>query len=322
METQQSAVKHPLVGKEVTHIQSWGQWKERWEKESCTEILHSLLHFGFGVSADWNEAIERLCLYLEIADNGDERSSVFSSKDDWQFQTYRAFGSEVNTKAGLREVLAKKAFQMLCQNFFKNTEKSEYHWKLPSWARIVIVPQVLTKLFWFFQLDYQGDTLNLHRITESEHHKQIVRDFVHDFCLFVWECGDSAYHNYQEITEEVRTAFRQARPDIITLLAGLGELDLLLKGDRYEEIDKACLKKLKNLAFGYELWLPDVNDFHGNRRKPRTIEEACLGKSQAARVLLVLQTLSAEKKRFDKMRELKEQHREAEKKLTELKKKK
>lgn len=319
MEAQQSAAKHPLVGKEVTHIQSWGQWKECWEKESCTEILHSLLHFGFGVSADWNEVIERLCLYLEIADNGDERSSAFSGKDDRQFQTYRAFGSEVNTKAGLREVLTQKAFQALCQNFFKNTAEQSYHF--PSWVEMVIIPQVLSKLFWFFRLDYRGDVLNIRLSKDSEHQKKIARDFAYDLCLFVWDCGNrGAYPNYREITEDVRTAFRKARLDVITLLAGLGELGLLLKGDRYEEIDKVCLKKLENLSFDYELWLPDANEFHGDHRKPRTIEEACLGKSQAARVLLVLRTLLAEKERFDKIRELEKQRREAEEELKRARK--
>jgi hypothetical protein len=321
MKTQPSAAKHPLEGKGVTHIQSWGAWKERWEKESCTEILHSLLHFGFGVSADWNEAIERLCLYLEIADNGGERWGVFSSEDDRQFQAYKAFGREVNTKAELREVLTQKAFPMLCQNFFKNT--AEHSYSLPSWVRMVIVPQVLAKLFWFFRLNSQGQIQNIrpHLRYDNEHQKKIARDFAYDFCLFVWECGNpGAYHDYREISEDVRTAFYKARPDVITLLAGLGELDLLLKGNRYEEMDKACLKKLESLAFDYDLWLPNVNEIRGDYRKPRTIEEACLGKSQAAHVLLVLRTLLVEKERFDKIRELEEQRREAEKKLTELKK--
>lgn len=319
METQQGAVKrkHPLEGKEVTYIQSWEQWKKRWEGESSTEILHSLLHFGFSVSANWKDAVERLCLYLEIADNGDERSSVFSSKDDWQFQTYRAFGSEVNTKAGLREVLAKKSFQMLCQNFFKNTAEQNYH--LPSWVGMITIPQVLDKVFWFFRLNYLGDILNIHLLRDGDHQKKVAEDFVHELCLFIWDCGNyGTYPGCRELTEEVRTAFRKARPDVITLLAGLGELNLLLKGDRYEEMDNVCLKKIESLAFGYELWLPDANEF----RKPQTIEEACLGKSQAARVLLVLRTLLAEEERFDKMRKLKEQRKKAEKELAELEKKK
>ncbi len=321
METQQQKVqeiKHPLAERKIDYISCWTKWKERWEKESDAEILHSLLHFGFSIPVDWNEAVERLCLYLEIADKGDESLRTFQNSGDRDFYYCNyTFGVEVKNKAGFREILSQKAFQMLCHNFFKNTEKTEYRWKLPSWARMVMIPQVLTKLFWFFRLNYLGNTLNLQR-TEGENHKQIARDFAHDLYLFVWECGDSAYHG--EIAEEVRAAFRQARPDVIILLVGLGELDLLLKGDRYEEIDEACLNKLESLAFGYELWLPDENKFHGVYRKPRTIEEACLGKSQAARVLLVLQTLLAEKERFDKMRKLEEQRRKAEENLKKLKK--
>ncbi len=304
---------HLLAGKKVTYIQDWGQWKERWEKESCTEILHSLLHFGFSVLADSNEAIERLHLYLEIADNGDGFLRTFRGSNDRDFHRCNyTFGVEVKNEADLRKVLSQKAFQMLCQNFFKNTEKNNAY--LFSWAEMVIIPQVLAKIFWFFRLDHDGYLQNMYFSEANEHQEKIARDFVHNLCLFVWDCGNwGTYSSYREITEEVRTAFYQARPDVITILSGLGELDLLLKGGRYKEIGKVCLDKLENIAFGYELRLPDAS------RKPLTIEEACFGGSQAARVLLALRIIQAEENRFQKIHEIEEQRLAGEKELQKLK---
>ena len=112
---------------------------------------------------------------------------------------------------------------------------------------------------------------------------------------------------------------QQARLDTITILFGLEKLEALLKQDRREKIDEKCMKKLDEIAMGFDLYLPRIDSYGEECRKPQTIEEACL-KSRAARVLLVLRTLLAEQERFNEMRELEEQRREAEKKLKSLKK--
>ncbi len=101
------------------------------------------------------------------------------------------------------------------------------------------------------------------------------------------------------------------------LLCRLGRLDLLLDMEKYE-LDKSCLQRLEELATSFDLYLPSNTSWMNERRIPRTIEEACLGDSQAAQVLLILRVKQAEKERFNKIRELNERRREAEEALKKL----
>ena len=310
---------HVLTEKDVSCIASWKQWKERWEEESCVEILHSLLHFGFSVTVDgYDEDAERVCMYLNIADKGDSFLRVFQRSDDKDLHFYNTFGREVRTTEDLRKVLSQKAFQMLCQNFFKNTSEKDYY--LPSWMPLAAHPQVFTKLFWFFRLNELWGMPNLHLRYSGNHNEEIAADFALNFCLSAWDCDEEYGNRYYKVSEEVRERLKQSQPDMITILFGLRKLDVLLRRDICENIDKECIKKLQELTLESELNLPDIGSCVGRRRKPQSIEEACLGRSQAAQVLIVLQVIQSEKERFDEMRRLEEQRREAEEKLNKLKK--
>lgn len=243
---QESAVKkHPLAEKELACIQSWSKWRELWKRETRVEIIHSLLHFGFNVRvASVGEEIDRLCLYLEIADS-----------EDGYFSALRS-GSHLEERKGL----SKKAFQMLCQNVFKdkNVDKIGYQ-GIPSWLPIVVQPQVPAKLFWFFRLDDYGYILNLFCWNNENHLQMIAKDFVLDFCCLVWDGKPRRDQNI--VSEKTKAFFLVWRPDVIALLAELGQLDLLFKCERFTEMDEVCWKKLEALALRYTLWLPGLERF-------------------------------------------------------------
>jgi hypothetical protein len=205
---------------------------------------------------------------------------------------------------------------MLSQNFFKNTAEKDYY--APSWLYLAAHPQVLDKLFWFFRVNEHGHVPNLFN-SGSEHYVGVAKDFALNFCLFAWDCDGPSYFNSREVTEEIKEIFRQARLNTITILCGLGELDVLLNRDRREKIDKKYLKKIEEIVMNLDLYFPQIGSYEEERRKPKTIEEACLN-SWAAQVLLVLKVQLAEQKRFDEMRKLEGQRREVEKKINSLKK--
>jgi hypothetical protein len=79
------------------------------------------------------------------------------------------------------------------------------------------------------------------------------------------------------------------------------------------------MKKIEELALGSKVYLPDIMNLFDGHRKPQAIEEACLGGSQAARVLIILRTLKKEEERFDNMRDLEKKRRDAECGLNKLK---
>jgi len=316
METQQGNGKaaNPLRAKKIDYIANWAEWKELWEKESRTDFLHSLLHFGFGIDgASFEEAIERICLYLDIAD-GCFDFHTFNTFEGIYGPVLSApsrFSNVTDAQArDLRRILSQKAFQMLCQNFFKNTTE-KHHYPYPSWLRLAVVPQIFSKILWFFRLDEYGRIFNLSSATG--HNVEVAEEFIRQFCLIAWECNEEEALR-AGLSDSLKEIFRQARPSMIEILSGLGKLDLLLKDDRYRTIDKKCEAKLENLSLAFDRWLPNL-DGSNSHRKPKTIEEACFGKSQAAQVLILLRIMRKQDAHFKKLRYFEEQRRNAEKEI-------
>lgn len=308
--TNATGKKHPLQEKEIGCIKNWKQWKELWKNETIAERLDSLLYFGFGVPVDsYDEAAERICLYLDIADARYECFRSLQSANDRKFSPCTVFGRELTTTADLRMMLVQKAFQMLSQNFFKNTAEKDYH--VPSWLYLAAHPQVLDKLFWFFRINEHGYIPNLFSGTGNEDYVGVAKEFALNFCLFAWDCDEPPYVYSREVGE-VKKIFQQARLNTIAILCGLGKLDILLSQNRHRKIDEKYLKKIEEIVMNLDLYFPQTGLSY---RKPKTIEEACL-KSQAAQVLLVLRIQLAEQKRSDD----ETRRREAEEKINRLNK--
>jgi hypothetical protein len=332
MKTQQTNEKsdeHVLLGKDFIHIKNWKEWKDCWEEEHRVEFLHSLLHFGFNIPVEnLDELGDRLCLYLEIADKNDGRSSNFRRhaeefediprfRNRLYFEDCTTFTEKpIREKAGFRQILARKAFETLCQKFFKDTSKD---YQLPSWFRGLLAPGVLEKLLWFFRLSDEGNIINIKR-GFSDHHMETAIKFAEDVCFFMWDC-ERKYSHHREIDKEDIKIFHSVRSDVIKVLYALDSLYFLTQGGRYKEVDKNHLALLEKLALSYKLHLPSVSgkSLYGRElRKPRDIEEACYGGSQAAEVLLLLNVQKNEQERFNKMREFTNQRRRVENELEKL----
>jgi len=296
---------HPLVAKEIGYIANWTEWEKIWEEETRTEFLHSLLHFGFEVRASTEEeAIARICKYLEIADGCFDYHTF--SADSVQLASYQhRFGGEVNAQ-NLRYVLGQKAFQMLCQNLFKNTSKENY---LPSWLNsVTIQPRVFCKILWFFRLNDDGRMYNLW--DAKGHNAEIATNFAREFACFAWKYNDNYY---DRLHGNEAAIFREARPAMIEILFGLHETNFLLEQERYKSFDEACDKKLEELSLSFKLY------GHGFlNAKPKTIEEACFAGSEGARALILLRIMKGESARLERLRDLEIQRLEAEREISKL----
>lgn len=307
METKETAA-HPLLEKNIDCIVDWKEWKEHWRKETRADFLHSLLHFGFEVEVySHEEAVERICLYLDIANGAFDYRTFRSYSHGSGGRPPCRFGKDITDRSDLQYILSRKAFQMLCQQLFKNTSEDD----VPSWLRITADQQVFSKLLWFLRLDEDGRIYNL--FMADGHNAKIARNFAEEFCCFIWKCQEINSLDY--IPDGIRETFRKGMPSMIEILFGLRKLDLLLARKRYETIDAECEEKLQELALSFKLYISSDGVSH---RKPKTVEEACFAGSQAAQVLLVVRTMRAEATKFKQLQELETQRREAEEKIKNL----
>ena len=314
---QQEEAVHPLRKKKIDYIKSWKKCKELWEKATLVEDLHNLLHIGFEIETDGEERIERICLYLDIA-NGCFDHNTF----EWSIPIRDGpgpshlvrFGTKIeDIPHDLQEILSQKALQMLCQKFFKNTAEENHY---PSWVRLAAGPQVLAKLIWFFRLDDEGRKLfNLGYSSNwceiGKNNMEIAATFAEEFSLLTWKCKEEKFRD--RLYNGEAEAFWQVRPSMIEILFGLRKLDALFSNERYKRIDKECMNKIEYLALAFKLNFSILE-----KRKPESIKEACLV-SQAARVLLSLRVMQQEDTRLEKLDAAKEKIREGQEEVKNLK---
>ncbi len=296
---------HPLVAKEIGYIANWTEWEKAWKEETRAEFLHSLLHFGFEVKASTEEeAIARICKYLEIAD-GCFDYHTFSADSTQLTLCQHRFGIEANGQ-NLRYVLGKKAFQMLCQNLFKNTSAENY---LPSWLTVLLFNRRFFPRFYGSSVSMTNG--NIYNLWNAKgHNAEIATSFAREFACFAWKCNDNFY---DQIHDSVTAIFRKSRPSMIEILFGLCETNFLLEQERYKSFDEACDKKLEELSLSFELY------GHGFlNAKPKTIEEACFAGSEGARALILLRIMKRESARLERLRDLERQRLEAERKISKL----
>ncbi len=259
-------VTHPLEQEalRIFSIVNWNHWKKLWDETSVFEFRHSLLHFGFKVKCDtqW-QYDERIIFYLEIADGFNE-----------SFEFYRENPS--------LQKLARKAFEVLCQTFFKQEENghdSNLFQRLEEQT-------VSGKLLWFFRSNKYGGLHNFWRAPKSDHHAQTAKEFALELCEFILE-------NKQEV-------IRKNQHAVIDLLAGLGKLDIL-RNKKYDLVDDACLAKLEAMSIGYDC------HYGVGSYKAKTVEEAAAFGCIAAQVLLIRRNRTIELTRLKKIADLKRQ---------------
>lgn len=274
---------HPLLGFTPTDFNSFEEWLEKWNGTTRLAerlgLLHSLIEGG------WWAKRELVSLFLEVADGYDHESNFVVHKE------YDAY----NRIAKSRKSIAEKAFAVLCLRFFK--EGKEYG--NPSWWWMLEDEILFNKVLWFL-----GRSENQRGLRDccfgstdaGKHQHEVFRVFTRKFVRLGWEFRSmSERHWDSSANEPVKKRLVAARPQFIDILCALGELNWL----DGKELDAASLKKLTQMALEESVSLPPEKVFEsGSYRKPRSLEEAILGGSVAARIVFLHRICEKERKRI------------------------
>lgn len=239
--------------KSVRRVQSWKDWKNAWDSTERLEFLHSLLHFGFEAHLEDEEFTERVLFYLQVAE-----------------------GWTMFTDSGSHQ-LARKAFEMLCLNYFKQVQSKNITLdrKPAELERDLRIHQAL--LIFFrpqAELDVCGRLPLVNVGLLTGHHAEIVKSFLPELIRLCW------YNRNQRM--------QRYRPRYVEILASLGELELLTRRKAPNldlEIDNQAMAKLEELA------LKPRPRLEGEPIIPNDVEHAAFLGSAEAQTLLILRVM-------------------------------
>lgn len=298
--------RHPLFNRQIDFTLTWQECREKIDKAVKASDIVEALHNGFDATIiDKDEFRERIFLYLEVA-NGYDSIYLFSSTAERRDEMLDSIFGRC-TVSDAKKKIAQKAWAMLCQKVFRNTEEREY--ANPSWWWIVKEDsQMIDKILWFF-----SEKDNIPRgFYVKEHNSRIAVDFLYTLAKLAWiNHSDSRGH-----FEPPLNHFVENRPKFIRILSYLEKLDFLLKNwERVTEDDLAVLEELA--LFGR-------ND-KDEGPKYKTVEEAAvggstsIGGSKSAQVFIVLRAMLKERDHLKKIKEAEREMKKVQEKIEALK---
>ncbi|MFZ3043839.1 MAG: hypothetical protein WA058_01890 [Minisyncoccia bacterium] len=357
------AQPHKQFMQEVLPISNWGEWLELAKAAITLDQKLGLLHCAFGVELGQREydpdmhkyppytSTERLEFFFGVADGWlyGESFDFRTPEERFERQGYpinetRYFsGYDKNGdrreqgKSQLRQQLATKAFDLLCLNFFRMSEKREYRdTETPEtkWLRKIVSGPLYPTIRKFFRVEkaeFGGVRIrNLSiRSDARSNNEKIAIDFLLKLPKFLWEWKESQIESYWPEKERVemeamntltRSRVNEAKPWILEILILLGETRLL-RWDWILEFDEACLAKLKKIALRNELQ-PHIHlfdEFRDGPRKVATIDEACYIGSPAAWLIKKHELMTRERTRLSDIQKAKRGIQEAKQKIKKLK---
>lgn len=298
-------IEHLLIKKEIMRVKGWSEWLDLWNNAKTFEEHLGLLHAGFTLNYYPKVHSDNVCFYLEVAD-GFRDADNFGERSPYSGDDRRKMLLE----------LAAKAFKMLCQHFFRNTEKYNCH----SWDALVVHPAVFQKLLWFFTPKHYLLESNILWVPTptSTFEDQTLQTFLTDFFEFAWSFRglppEGKYHSAEEIArnEEAEKMFFAARPKLLELMETAGCLNMLLQKHRgsFLSFDEASMAKLEELAL-----IKDRRFRHVERYA--SLHEAVHDGSSAASALVILRV---RKREGDRQAQIQEAKRLQEKAAQTLKK--
>lgn len=322
----------------VRPIGTWHEWCKKMLAATSFEEKFGLLHCGFDVSV--HEApymvsytpLDRIKFYFGLADGWTNdrhfRDSGVLFPDELEYHCgYDGRGNVVKRRQSeQRQLLAKKAFDMLAMRFFKpwlekRAEAMQYQRHESNYDQVFVESGLLSILMVFFR--YAPDWLESWRISnlhnwnrEETPQEKIVVRFLLAMPEVLWKWKETTIQSYykeaeaQRIREQNaagRTTVEAGKVWIAQVLANLGRLDLL--EPLPIEPDDPCVRAIEQIALQskfssvYRLVLED--------RPAASIEEAVLLGSKAAAFVLLLRTKWTERQRLEGIREAELAKREA-----------
>lgn len=253
---------------------TWSQWKLHWERTTNEEMALGLLHFGLKTRIlDESEQLERLSLYLDIADGHRHTSALGEFR------------------------IRRKAFQCLVSHF-------EHVSMLMTFC--AFPPEGMMAVLRFFRPagDEEGSGLyNVEYRDDAAKSRDVAMwKMNHQLRTLCWELwmGEYGYRGVQ-LAPETESFLDRCGPQVIEIFHayGNGELEGLVVPMRSYDPDttskvrmevlwhlftEPCREKLLELAL----------------RKGETLEAALLAGSSAAKVLVLVNAALAERERAAK----------------------
>lgn len=305
MESTREEYQHPLHKKGPDGIHDWKHWMTLWELAETVQELEGLIYCGYDVSLGREDIQglwqERFNFYLRVADGYTSRGSHrLITKEE-----KRSLSSvDVNSLVESRQKIAKKAFDVLCRNVFKDTSSNH---QPPSWADYLIRhPERVKSVMWFF--DPHERPYNIPYRNSTDHNEKIAIVFLRSFIELCWLERDSAVF-YGTRRREIEEFLLHYERTFIHQLRELGNLDLLWKHRRW--LTEEHLEVLRKIAL-------HERTFSIEGEQHNSVESALFHDSYAARIYFPLHVWMQEMERQRRRKEAEGRKRQAERELRDL----
>jgi len=329
------ATTHPLLSREIRPLSNWHEWLVRWQAAVSIEEMLGLLHVGFNVSIGRHEHgeqeyddIDRLVFYFSIADGWNDHYLLEFPTDQEKYP--HTFNSEQGSPGKLRQQLARKAFDMLCLNFFKVEllGGGRYGDSLADiWESVVVSERFFPIIQNFFRAGKRrySDSVSIRNLSyrgSRSHNEEHAVNFLLDLVRFIWgyKTSEPSWRSDEELKQVrkdnavMRSRLDASKPWMVEVLVCLDKLDLLREW--ILDLDKPCLEKLKEIALRNRL-----SEYTCPVRKSRTVatlDEACYLDSKAAWFLKEHELRQREHRRLTAIRDAEQAKAKADQKIKEL----
>ena len=334
MATSEKIVPHTLFSRKIRPIRNWHEWLERWQEAQSIEEMLGLLHVGFSVRLERGEygepeyeVTDRYLFYLGIADGWNDQYLLQHTEDDGEY-TYGVddYGHRVyRSTAYLRQVLARKAFDMLAFNFFNRSLYYNDHQKFAGFWPQMVPSELFPAIQHFFRAQPArfGRSIEVPNLSGREKIADSEKNAIHfisNLAVFIWEWEEPDHYyggdeeKRQEEGRERKARLNAAKPWMVEVLEYINRLDVLWK----YTLDDSCLKKLMEIALRAEVWEREQN----KHRNVCSLEEAIYAGSVAAKFLHLFTIVRREYTRLEAIREAQIARIEAERTIRELSQKK
>lgn len=164
--------QNPLIEKKVRGFKDFEEWMDRWRKAETFTELEGLIHGIFDSTQNYDEKVRAILFLLKIAD-GHNSYENFENPNISHLD--RIHHDEEVRK---RQKIAKKALNILCQNFFKNISKDSDE---KSWISLTSNPMVFKSVVWFFRKEKYSKRLENARDIQELNGSSFINETIDKF---------------------------------------------------------------------------------------------------------------------------------------------
>ncbi|MEI8339114.1 MAG: hypothetical protein WCF94_00445 [bacterium] len=258
---------HPLMWeKPILPIANWYDWLKRFERarqDGCINDISSRIFDGFTVPIsrlDWREPeftyMDRIIFYLRLTEGRLVNYDFPDGKNIIDQNDYKVYWMEDDKQVSksiskIKASLAEKAFNQLCQNFFKDRELYVDRNRFAEFWFSLLEENFYPHLKSFLRTE-KGVAKNLRwsgkNSEKLSHNEEIMCDFLRKFTVFLWKwsANDDRWRSLQERYEiaERKSAFQQRiRETRIWMLELLADIRML---DVFDDNEKLLAKLSRN----------------------------------------------------------------------------